>query len=356
MMEMNPFYAHESSVGPVFDVATWSQRKALVMAVVCLIGGIAFTAAAGQAWAPNLFFEEPPEALESLNREIADLRQEHFWGTQIGIGFVAFIGFLGLAGACSSTVNFLSGDYYFRAGPGGISLRVPNGLDLTKFGLTCKVLQLDLANDEIHDWLITQHKRAGAMSRDAGNIMAFLKIETVAGKKYEFSLDHFREPARIISSKIEDALQMVPLGYGGPETSTAAQAIRGTGAVFDGILAALDRLLTTTDNDACVAVVDPTTSKFVQFATSDGSLLFDLPAQSLDESELFRAIDYFRQIGHELREYQLLDAPGGKPTATQRSFQVAFADDTETATRLAMEVFETVYGLPPDAQLVVEEM
>jgi hypothetical protein len=348
MIEMNPFYAHESSVGPVFDVATWSQRKALVMAIICLIGGLAFAGGAAYAWTPSLFIDEPPEALESL-------KQEHAWGTHMGIGFVAFIGFLGLAGACSSTVNFFSGDYYFRAGAGGISLRVPNGLDLTTFGLTSKVLQLDLSNQEIDNWVIVQHKRTGAMSRDAGNVMAFLKLKTVAGKKYEFSLDHFREPARIISSKIEDARQMVPLGYGEPETSTSAQTVQGTEAAFDVIFTALDRLLWTMDNDACVAVVDPTTNKFVQFAANDGSLLFDLPAQTLDESEMLRAIDYFRQLGHEIEEYQLLDAPDGEQASTQRSFKVALAGDTQTATRLAMDVFKTVYRIPPDAPLVVEE-
>lgn len=355
MIEMNPFYAHESSVGPVFDAATWSQRKALVMAVICLIGGMAFAGGAAYAWAPGVFLDEPPEALQSLNKEIADLKQDYFWRTQAAIGFVAFIGFVGLAGACSSTVSLFSGDYYFRAGPGGISVRVPNGLDLIKFGLTYKVLQLDLSNQEIDNWVITQHKQAGAISRDAGNVMAFLKIETVAGKKYDFSLDHFREPARIISNKIEDARQMVPMGYSEPDPSTSSQRVRGTEAAVDGIFTALDRLLSTTDSEAYVAVVDPTTNKFVQFAANDGSLLFDLPAQALDESEMLRAIDYFRRLGQQIEEYQVLDAPDGKPASMQRSFQVALAGNIPTATRLAMEVFDTVYQLSPNAELVVEE-
>ena len=355
MIEMNPFYAHESSVGPVFDVATWSPRKALGMAIICLIVGMAFAGGAAYAWAPGLFADKPPKALESLDEEIADLKEQYPLRTQVGIGFAALIGFLGLAGACSSTVNFLSGDYYFRAGAGGISIRVPDGLDLTTFGLTSKVLQLDLSHEEIDDWSITQHKRAGAMSRDAGNIMAFLKLRTVAGKKYEFSLDHFREPARIISNKIEDAFQMVPLGYGEPETNTSAQTVRGTETVFDGVSAALDCLLHATDNDGYVTVIDPTTKKFVQFAAGDGMLLLDLPAQALDEAEMLRAIDYFRHLGQQIEDYQLLDAPDGSPGASQRSFQVVLSGDMQTASRLATEVFETVYQLPPDAELVVKK-
>ncbi len=356
MIEMNPFYAHESSVGPVFDVATWSHRKALMMIVFCLFLGTSFSTAAVYAWAPDVFFDEPPEALESLNKEIADLKKEHPLGTQAGIAFVALIGFIGLTGICSSTVNAFSGDYYFRAGPGGISIRVPNGPDLTTFCLTSNILQLDLSNEEIDDWVITQHKRFGTMSRDAGNIMAFLKIKTVAGETHEFSLEHFREPARIISSKIEDARQMVPVGYSDPEASTSTQTVHGTEAAVDGIFDALDRLLSTTDAEASVAVVDPTTNKFVQFAANDGSLLFDLPAQTLDESEMLRAVDYFRRLGQEMQEYLLLDSPDGSPASRQRSFQVALAGDAQSATRLTMEVFQSVYGLPSDASLVVEEV
>ena len=355
MIEMNPFYAHESSVGPVFDVATWSPRKAFVTAVFCLIGGIAFAGIAAYAWFPDLLFDEPPAAFESFGEEIGNLKEEHPWATQVGIGFVALIGFLGLAGACSSTVNCFSGDYHFRAGPGGFSIRVPDGLDLTTFGLTSKVLDLDIPGGEIADWQIVQHKQVGALSRNAGNTMAFFKLRTTTGKRHEFSVDQFREPSRIIYSKIEDAFQMVPLGYNAPDTSTTAQTVQGTEAAIDGIFGALDRLLSTTDSEASVAVVDPNTNKFVQFAANDGSLLFDLPAQTLDESEMLRAVDYFGRLGREIQEYQLLDAPDGSPASRQRSFQVAFAGDAETATRLAMEVFQTVYQVPHDVELVVEE-
>lgn len=372
MIEMSPYYAHQSPVGPVFDVATWSPRKALTLAIVCLIVAVVFTSGAVYAWDPGLVFDRPPKALKTFNREIADLKKEHPWGTGIGIGVLGLIGYLGLAGACSGTVDFLRGGYYFRAGAAGISLRVPNGLDFKRLGLCSGVLQLDLRLAEVAKWGIVQRKRAGALSRDAGNISAHFNLKTVHGAKHQFSLDYFREPARIIARKLEDALQMVPARLGGPDfgsgdsgqsgdrgesEESTASAIRVQGAEdrFDAIFAALARLVSGADDQAAVVVAEPSEGKFVQFASVDGSLLFDLPAPTLDESEMLRAVEYFRRMGQEIREYRLLDAPGGRETSTQRSFQVNVGTDAGGAARLALDVFDHVYGVPADSPLVVEQ-
>ncbi len=361
MIEMSPFYAHDSSVGPVFDVATWSRGKAVWMAGACLIGGIVFATAAVYALSPGLFFEKPPEWLGEFNENLREWKADYPWATYAGIGVAALFGLGALAGAFTSIADCIESDYYFRAGPGGISFRVPNGLDFSRFCLATRVLELDLSHDEIADWTIVQHKQLGALSRDAGNISAHLKIRTVAGKKHEFLLDCFREPARIIDQKIKDAMQMVPANFGPddappPEVPSRTATTVGGRQRFEAISTALGDLLGGTDPDAAVIVSDPATNKFVQFASVENQLLFDLPSQTLDETEMLRATEFFDRLGSEIQQYHLLDAPGGIGVATQRSFQLNLAHDVQQAATLVAAVFEAVYRVPADAALVVERM
>lgn len=355
-LEMNPFYAHDSSVGPVFDVATWSRAKAAGMVVACLIFAILCVTGTVYAWSPDVFLDDPPEVLQDLNTEIADLKRQHPWGAYAGIGVLGLVGLLAVAGTYASLVDLTRGDYYFRAGPGGISFRVPDGLDPAMCFLAFKVLELDVSGDEIGEWVIVQRKQAGATSRDAGAISADLKLKTTDGKRYEFSLDCFREPARIISSKIEDALAMVPADLGPTEPPEAVATTANTETDrFDAIFSALDRLLASENQHAAVVVSDAAGSKFVQFVADGGSLLFDLPALALDESEMLRAVDFFQQMGQEIQAYELRETPDGPATSSGRSFQVRVGSDAATAARLAVEVFNSVYSLSADSPLEVEE-
>jgi hypothetical protein len=294
--------------------------------------------------------------LQSLRKDIVKLKKENELIAQAGIGIVGFIGWFGLASACSGVVNFFQGDFYLRAGRGGISIRVPNGPDLTRLGFVSSVLDLDVPGEEIKDWTIVQHKRAGSLSRDAGNTMAFFKLTTAGGKKYEFSLDHFREPARIIHSKILDAFQMVPADLRRPEPSRVPDESRRLEDRFDAIFSALDQLLKRVDDRGALVVAEEKTGKFVQFSTDHGELLFDLPAEALEDTELKRAVEWFGQFGVELKEYELLDAPGGRPASVGRSFQINIANDVESAARLTLEVFNSIYRLPADSPLVVDEV
>jgi hypothetical protein len=64
-------------------------------------------------------------------------------------------------------------------------------------------------------------------------------------------------------------------------------------------------------NDACAFVIieDVESKKFVQFVGSlERPLLLDLPAQSLSETEFYRAVLFFRRRGVGGQEYELLRA------------------------------------------------
>ncbi len=368
MIEMSPFYAHDSAVGPVFDVATWSRGKAWSMAVFAFLFGALVATALVFAWKPTLLLEKPPEFIASFHQETLKLQKEHPWAALGGTAFVALVGLLALAGSCASVLDALTGDYHFRAGPGGISLRVPHGLDLSKFGLVFKKLELELPMEQIHQWTIVQHKQLGSMSRSAGNIMAFLKIRTVDGKREEFNLDCFREPSHVIQSKINDALEMVPAQFGPPPDGlpgglpdglpgggVSSRPCRTVEEKCEAILGALAGLLDLPDVGASVVLSDAEGGKCVQFAGGNHALLLDLPRQALDESEYARAGEYFARLRDRPRDQYATQSSDGTTMVAEDGFQVNVTD-IDQAARLALEVFNEVYQLPSDFPLVVEQV
>ena len=214
MIEMSPYYAFESDVGPVFDAATWSRRKAWFLAGGALVFGLLVAAALVFAWQPTLVIEKPPKLIVNIHEETLDLAKDSPWvayGTSAVAGLIALAS---LAAAYASATDAANGEYYFRAGPGGLSICVPQGLDFRKFCLAFERLELDIPMDRIADWRIVQKKQLGSMSRSTGNIAATFHIRTTDGKKLEFSLDCFREPSFVIQSKLNDAMQMVPVQFG----------------------------------------------------------------------------------------------------------------------------------------------
>jgi hypothetical protein len=213
MIFTSPLEAHRSSVGPVYDVATWSTGKVLWMALIALPLGVAICAAAISFWSPNLLTIHAP-ALKGFAREIADLHRRAVWARPVGAGVAGLVGYFFVAAGVSSIVDCFRGGYHFRVGPGGFSLRIPQGIDLAKFGMVSDILELELPWDDVADWKIIQVKQLGSLSRNAGNVGANLKLRTVAGRKYNVSLDCFSQPGFIIHSRIQDALQMTPLSFG----------------------------------------------------------------------------------------------------------------------------------------------
>ena len=122
------------------------------------------------------------------------------------------------------------------------------------------------------------------------------------------------------------------------------------------IAAALEALSQRSNDDAFVILLDLRTERFVQFSGGAGrELLLDLPSQTLDRDETLRAAVYFRELGLELEDYEVYDRPGGRVVGRQRSFQRELGKDVEAATEMALQIFQRVYLLPREFELVIEE-
>ncbi len=210
MIEMNPYYAHPSAVGPVFDVAHFSRWKSLHMGLAAAVFGVLATALLVVAWKPDLVFDKPPKIVEDLHKETLELREKKPWYALGGTAIVGLVAFVGIAGACCSLGNAIGGNYYFRAGPGGLSLRVPGTLDWKALGLRYRVIEMDVPAEWIESWEIVQGKRIGSLSGSAGNLYGLFSMKLDDGRHIGFGLDCFREPARIIYDRIKESQQMVP--------------------------------------------------------------------------------------------------------------------------------------------------
>ena len=290
MKVVNPYYARESSVGSVFDVATWHPPKPVsfgFLVTVALTVGCA--AATLCAFFPELLGWFDHQWSTELQKAIGEAKRDYAWAVRGG----AALGLLVTYALCCITVADQAlpfrGEFYFRAGPGGFSLRLPNGLD--RFRPWYQILQLDAPWPEIASWRIVQHKQLGSLSPNAGNLHADLHLKLANGKRYLIPLAWFREPARVIWRKIEDAVEMVPMQFT-PETlptdGNDAGSISKTDApdlndgerrredrtyyvsdadeLYQEVQNALSRLIQC--GDAFVIVSDSTNDKFVQFFSS----------------------------------------------------------------------------------------
>ena len=102
-----------------------------------------------------------------------------------------------------------SGDYFLRVGPGGVVLRMPQGLDLAQAGFGSKVVSLALRWEEIHHLTVTSQKQLGSLSRNAGNIGSSIHLRLTSGKKYCFDTSMLSLPGYLIHQRIEEAREMV---------------------------------------------------------------------------------------------------------------------------------------------------
>jgi hypothetical protein len=201
MIEMNPYYARESEVGLVFDVATFSRLKALAMGLSGLVFGVLVGAAALYVWQPNSVLPHAPKWIADGNRETLQLWKDYPLGTPLCVGGVGLFAAIFLGGSLSYLFQTLTGDFYVRVGEGGVSFRVPQGFS---------TLALDLTWDEILKLTVTQEKQLGSLSRNVGNIGGHFTIRTRSHGNVFVCLNDFREPAHLIHRRIQEARDTRP--------------------------------------------------------------------------------------------------------------------------------------------------
>ncbi len=355
MQEMNPYYARQSSVGPVFDVGTWNTRFAVMSVLMGLGMFVVLSIAAYAFYDPTLLAKFDAKMWRELQREILGIWKDYPLGSQIGLGAAIFFAYIGLAASVSTLFDSFDPDFYLRVGAGGMSLRVPDGVDLLKLGFVSRILKLDLPWHEIKEWKVTQTKQFGAMSPHAGNISADLTIRLMSGKKHVVNLDHFQENGHVIWKRIGDASELTAAELqAGPNVSDEHSAPTGPVESRTAIEAVLTKNLYA--GESSVVLSDADTGRIVQFAVGGGKILLDLPCQTLDESATQRAAEYFAAQGEQLRESELLDRPGGVAVGIQQSYQLELGSDVECAIDAAMNIFTQVYQLPPDFPLDIEEV
>jgi hypothetical protein len=199
MTEMNSYYAHDSNVGPVFDVAHFSSFKATWMGAVGLLFAAVFALAASYAWNPDWLLPHPPRCFVEAHQDVRDLARQHPLGLQIGAGVGGLLALLFAAAGISSIVSAVSAGYYIRVGENGISLRLPNGI------FNC--FDRDFEWSEIEKLTVVQEKYIGS-SRNSGNIGGELRLRTRDGLNRKLRLDLFRENAWLIHRRIQEAMEL----------------------------------------------------------------------------------------------------------------------------------------------------
>jgi hypothetical protein len=202
MTDMNPYYAHESSVGPVFDVAHFSRFKSLWMGVVGLIFAAVVAVAATYVWSPDWIVPNPPDWFMDGNKEIKDLAREYPTGVKIGVGTAGLFALLFAAAGLTGIANAFCGDYYIRVGERGLSFRVPDSF-FTAF-------ERDIEWAQIAEITVVHEKYIGSMSRNAGNVGGEIRLRTYDGSDRVLRLDCFREDAWLIHQRIEEAMETRP--------------------------------------------------------------------------------------------------------------------------------------------------
>jgi hypothetical protein len=223
MIEMSPAFSHESKVGPVFDITSWSPTKSICMGLMALVFASVTLATATFLWHPKIMAGNMPAGSEQLISDLQDAHRNHRWEMRGGIAVAGFVGLFILVAAIASLRDGFSGRYYFRAGPGGLSLRLPQGLDWQQGGLAFAALELDLPWNAIDGLTVIQRKQLGSMSRSAGNIGAELNIVMRSGQRHIINLDGLEAAAYLIHERLDEYQEMIlaDLGNGQPQETGA---------------------------------------------------------------------------------------------------------------------------------------
>ena len=115
---------------------------------------------------------------------------------------------------------------------------------------------------------------------------------------------------------------------------------------------ALCSLLAKPSEDKPWVIIEHDSGIFVQFAGSATEpLLLDLPWQPMSEAEFYRAVVYFKKFGVVGDEVEMFDLQGNRADP-QFTFNMTFRSG-DIATKVALDIFDEVYGLPRDSELAI---
>lgn len=366
MQVINPAYAHDSSVGPVFDVGAWAPPGwCSPSTIMALAAGSATAAAAAAVLLPDILSLQALEWAAPLRSEIELAWKSYPWWMGGGALLAVAVAYLFLAGGIAHLRLRSRGEFYLRTGPGGLSMRVPDGLSMLTPSFA--VLELDAAWDDVAEWRVVQHKRLGSISPNAGNLDAELRIVLRDGRRHVIDLSWFREPARIIWNRIQEAVEMVPMSFEGPAAEAPAkresEAKRPvmherrtrTSTVADmqhDIEAALRRVLECGDGFVCFT--DPATDRFIQFCDVDGALWLDLPGAALTDEQWRRAADFIGSTG--LWSTPAESFAGGQAAVAEKTdIQANLGTDVARAARVVIDTFQRVYETGTRFELDIHE-
>jgi hypothetical protein len=202
MATMNSYYAHETDVGPVFDVAHFSPFKAMFTGLLVLGAAGLIAVVATFVWDPAWLIHDPPKEIASAIREAKEFTRLHPQGVTIGVAIAAVLALVFAVAGVSCFLEAASGNFYVRVGERGLSLRIPDGF----FG----AFERDYDWDDIAKLTVVQEKYFGSLSQSAGNIGGELRLRTHDGRERSLRLDHFREDAWLIYNRVTEAQRMRP--------------------------------------------------------------------------------------------------------------------------------------------------
>jgi hypothetical protein len=225
-------YAIDSPVGPVYDLTKWSGRGHLSMGFAALVFAAGSLAAAAFVYEPAWFFAAPPAELKEAVADLNAAWKSHAIAMQAGVTVAAMFGVLCLLGASMTITDAFRTDYFFRAGPGGIWLRLPNGFSWEHLGLVSKPLELLLPWSEVSSIEVLQVKQLGSLSRNAGNVRAEMTLTARSGEKHVLPLDGLEAAAYLLHERLNEARDAASSdddwrSAWSPEESAATAAVGG---------------------------------------------------------------------------------------------------------------------------------
>ena len=106
--------------------------------------------------------------------------------------------------------------------------------------------------------------------------------------------------------------------------------------------------------DSFVIIQEPRTQKYVQFGRGR-ALIMDMPFIGLTADEAERAAQFFGKLGVEYPlEYEAPETNTGR-IQHSATYRYNFGHDASAATQAAVTFFETVYLLPADFTVAIDE-